>query len=129
MIQNHTVENLLALPYPKGPSQQAKELASGFAAGYDKYLSDIGGPSGITDPRCAGASWVRPINAIDVWRLMYKLDTKAGGAPRAALIATAAPPAGQPLAQIGQSAAAKQAVSETEESLQDGASRLRAQTA
>ena len=120
LIENHTVENLLALPYPKGPSQQAKELASGFAAGYDKYLSDIGGPSGITDPRCAGASWVRPINAIDVWRLMYKLDTRAGGAPRAALIATAAPPAGQPLAPIDQSAAAKQAMSETEESLQDG---------
>jgi len=78
LIQDKTVENLLALPYPKGPSAQAKEMAAGFAAGYDKYLSDIGGPSGITDPRCAGAAWVRPIKAIDVWRLMYKLDLKAG---------------------------------------------------
>jgi acyl-homoserine-lactone acylase len=117
VIQAKTVENLLALPYPKGPSQQAKELAAGFAAGYDKYLSDIGGPSGITDPRCAGATWVRPIKAIDVWRLMYKLDLKAGAAPRAALIATAAPPAGQPLARVNQAAATAKAVSETEEAL------------
>ncbi len=117
LIQEKTVENLLALPYPKGPSAQAKELAAGFAAGYDKYLSDIGGPSGITDPRCAGAKWVRPIKAIDVWRLMYKLDLKAGAAPRAALIATAAPPAGQPLAKRVNEAAAGQAVAETEEAL------------
>ena len=89
LIQNKTVENLLALPYPKGPSLQAKELAAGFAAGYDKYLSDIGGPNGITDPRCAGRKWVRPIKPIDVWRLMYKLDLKAGAAPRAALFSTA----------------------------------------
>jgi acyl-homoserine-lactone acylase len=117
LIQDKTVENLLALPYPKGPSSQAKELAAGFAAGYDKYLSDIGGPSGITDPRCAGAAWVRPIKAIDVWRLMYKLDLKAGAAPRAALIATASPPAGQPLARVNQAASTQQAVAETEEAL------------
>jgi acyl-homoserine-lactone acylase len=117
LIQEKKVENLLALPYPKGASPQARELAAGFAAGYDKYLSDIGGPSGITDPRCAGAKWVRPINEIDVWRLMYKLDLKAGGAPRAALIAAAAPPAGQPLAKRANEAAANSAVAETEEAL------------
>jgi acyl-homoserine-lactone acylase len=117
LIQEKTVENLLALPYPKGPSPQARELAAGFAAGYDKYLSDIGGTSGITDPRCVGAKWVRPINEIDVWRLMYKLDLKAGGAPRAALIAAASPPAGQPLARVNQAVTTGQAVSETEEAL------------
>ena len=118
LIQEKTVENLLALPYPKGASPQARELAAGFAAGYDKYLSDIGGPSGITDPRCAGAKWVRPINEIDVWRLMYKLDLKAGGAPRAALIAAAAPPAGQPLAkQANDQPRRTYAVAETEEAL------------
>lgn len=117
LIQEKTVENLIALPYPKGASPQARELAAGFAAGYDKYLSDIGGASGITDPRCAGAKWVRPINEIDVWRLMYKLDLKAGGAPRAALIAAAAPPAGQPLAKRANEAAANTAVAETEEAL------------
>ncbi|HEY1449547.1 MAG TPA: penicillin acylase family protein [Solirubrobacteraceae bacterium] len=99
LIDNHTVESLLALPFPKGPSQAAKEVVAGFAAGYDKYLSDIGGPAGITDPRCAGAAWVRPIKAIDVWRRMYQLDTLAGGAARASLIAPAAPPAGQPNAK------------------------------
>jgi acyl-homoserine-lactone acylase len=121
LIQNETIEKLLALPYPQGPSAQAKELATGFAAGYDKYLSDVGGPAGITDPRCAGAAWVRPIKEIDVWRLMYKLDTKAGGAPRAALIAAASPPAGQPLARRAGAAATQRATAETQESLaQDG---------
>lgn len=99
LIDNHTVESLLALPYPKGPSQASKEVVAGFAAGYDKYLSDVGGPGGITDPRCAGAAWVRPIKAIDVWRRMYQLDTLAGGAARASLITPAAPPAGQPNAR------------------------------
>jgi acyl-homoserine-lactone acylase len=99
LIDNHTVEGLLALPFPKGPSQASKEVVAGFAAGYDKYLSDVGGPSGVTDPRCAGAAWVRPIKAIDVWRRMYQLDTLAGGAARASLIAPAAPPAGQPNAR------------------------------
>ena len=117
LIQNKTVENLLALPYPQGPSAQAKELAAGFAAGYDKYLSDIGGPSGITDPRCAGKEWVRRIKTIDVWRLLYKLDLKAGASPRAALLATASPPAGQPLARKAQDAASSHAIAETEEAL------------
>jgi len=117
LIQNKTVENLLALPYPKGPSALAKELAAGFAAGYDKYLADIGGPNGITDPRCAGAKWVRPIKPIDVWRLMYKLDLKAGAAPRAALFSTANPPAGQPLARKAAEAATGHAVAETEANL------------
>ena len=37
LIDNHTVENLLAEPFPQGPSQAAKEVVAGFAAGYNKY--------------------------------------------------------------------------------------------
>ncbi|MGA2321996.1 MAG: penicillin acylase family protein, partial [Solirubrobacteraceae bacterium] len=106
LIDNHTVENLMAEPFPQGPSEPVKEVVAGFAAGYDKYLADVGGPSGITDPRCSGAAWVRPITAMDVWRRLYQLDTLSGGAARASLIALAAPPAGQPMAQKASSSKA-----------------------
>ncbi len=69
------------------PSADARALARGYAAGYSKFLSDTGVDK-ISDPRCAGQPWVRPITEEDYWRhqmagqVVYQL---AG-------IATAAPP-------------------------------------
>ena len=74
----HTIQKLLKLPYPQGPSTEAREVATGYAAGYDAYLKQIGGASGVTNPACKGAAWVRPIKAIDVWRRIYQVDDLAG---------------------------------------------------
>ena len=74
----HTVQKLLRLAYPQGPSAEAREVARGYAAGYDAYLTHIGGASGVTNPACKGAAWVRPIKAIDVWRRIYQIDDLAG---------------------------------------------------
>ncbi len=76
--RNHTVQKLLSLPYPQGPSSEAREAARGYAAGYDAYLKQIGGASGVTNPACKGAPWVRPIKALDVWRRIYEVDDLAG---------------------------------------------------
>ena len=76
--QAHTIQKLLKLPYPQGPSAEAGEVARGYAAGYDAYLKHIGGASGVTNPACKGAAWVRPIKAIDVWRRIYQIDDLAG---------------------------------------------------
>jgi acyl-homoserine-lactone acylase len=73
-----TIQKLLRLSYPQGPSAEAREAASGYAAGYDAYLKHIGGASGVTNPACKGAAWVRPIKAIDVWRRIYQVDDLAG---------------------------------------------------
>jgi len=73
-----TVQSLLKLPYPQGPSTEGLEAVKGYAAGYDAYLKQIGGASGVTNPACKGAAWVRPIKPIDVWRRIYQVDDLAG---------------------------------------------------
>ncbi len=60
---DHTIQKLLKLPYPQGPSTEGLEAVRGYAAGYDAYLRHIGGASGVTNPACKGAAWVRPIKA------------------------------------------------------------------
>ena len=76
--QQQTVQKLLKLPYPQGPSTEGREAARGYAAGYDAYLRHIGGANGVTNPACKGAAWVRPIKPIDVWRRIYQVDDLAG---------------------------------------------------
>ncbi len=74
----HTVQKLLRLRYPQGPSKEGLEVVKGYAAGYDAYLEQIGGASGVTNPACKGAAWVRPIKPIDVWLRIYQVDDLAG---------------------------------------------------
>lgn len=68
------------------PSADARALARGYAAGYSKYLAETG-VENITDPRCKGAAWVRPITEEDYWRhqmagqVIYQLAGVAGAAP------------------------------------------------
>jgi acyl-homoserine-lactone acylase len=75
---DHTIQKLLRLPYPQGPSTEGLEVVRGYAAGYDAYLKHIGGASGVTNPACKGAAWVRPIRPIEVWRRIYQVDDLAG---------------------------------------------------
>lgn len=79
---------------PPGPSEDARTQVAGFAAGFNRYLADIGGPDGITDPRCAGAEWVRPLTVDDLWRRYYLAALRASTGALAAGIVAAEPPAG-----------------------------------
>lgn len=89
-----TVEKLLKAPAPAGPSRDVKETMRGFAAGYNAWMEQ----NRITDPACRGASWVRPVTALDVAARGYALAV-LGGQGRgidgitAAQPPTAAPPA------------------------------------
>lgn len=49
------------------PSDDARALVRGFAAGISKYIRDTG-IDNIPDARCRGAEWVREIDEIDIWR-------------------------------------------------------------
>lgn len=82
---------LLARPAPFGPTAQARELVDGYAAGYDRYLRDTG-VAHLPDPTCRGQAWVTPITPLDVWRLMYDIDTLNGSSANKQGIATAQPP-------------------------------------
>ncbi|OYX48654.1 MAG: hypothetical protein B7Y90_09475 [Alphaproteobacteria bacterium 32-64-14] len=78
MIASGRVEELLAGPATSvdTPTAEAKALAEGYAAGFNRYLREAKGK--ITDPRCKDAAWVREISSLDFWRHMYVGQTVDG---------------------------------------------------
>jgi acyl-homoserine-lactone acylase len=52
--QSGVVERLLAQPAPLGPSPQARDLARGYAAGYNRYLAQLA-PASKGEPGCGVA--------------------------------------------------------------------------
>lgn len=72
IIDNQTVEKLVAQPPPAGPVDEIREGVRGYVAGYNKYLADVG-VKNLSDPRCRGADWVKPISEIDAYRRFYQL--------------------------------------------------------
>ncbi|MEQ1779915.1 MAG: penicillin acylase family protein [Hyphomonadaceae bacterium] len=99
MIQSKRVEGLLTGPAGAAdtPSAEARALADGYVAGFNRYLKETGVDK-ISDPRCKGAAWVHDITALDFWRHMYVGQTvdgffapTTGAAPPAADHAALAP--------------------------------------
>lgn len=74
------LDELLALPYPQGPREEVKEIVSGYVAGYNKVVAE----GGVTDTRCAGEPWLRPISEEDAWKYIYA-RLMYGGLGQAAL--------------------------------------------
>lgn len=72
--QAGTVERLYKQSAPLGMSRESKELARGFAAGYNAWLKQ----NRITDPACAKAAWVRPVTTLDQARLGYAVAVLGG---------------------------------------------------
>src|SRR5207248_940120 len=75
---SRVINHMLSVKPPIGPLPAVFQDVRGYVAGYDKYLHDVGGSSGIPDPRCRGAAWVRPITANEVWRRFYQPILLAG---------------------------------------------------
>src|SRR3954468_2181016 len=96
IIDDHTVEKLLAQPPPDGPVGEIKEGVRGYVAGYDKYLAETG-VDNISDPRCRGAAWVKPITEMDAYRRFYQLALLASGTVAIDGIADAKTPGGASL--------------------------------
>lgn len=84
-----TVERLLKQSAPLGMSRESKELARGFAAGYNAWLKQ----NRITDPACAKADWVRPATTLDQARLTYAAAVLGGEGRGVDGIVGATPPA------------------------------------
>ncbi len=85
------VEKLADEAPPRGPLPEVKALVTGYVAGYNDYLDDVGGADGLPDPRCRGAEWVRPITTTDVYRRFYQLASLASGGVAIPGITNAAP--------------------------------------
>ena len=75
--ESGVIEELLALDPPNGPLPEVRSGIAGYVAGFNRYLADVGGPEGITDPRCRGAEWVRPITEMDAYRRFFQLASLA----------------------------------------------------
>jgi acyl-homoserine-lactone acylase len=86
------VDKLLAKPAPLGPKPEVREAVQGYVAGYNRYLSDIGGRDHVPDPRCRGKAWVRPITLQDAYLRFYQLVELASGDVAIPGIAQAQPP-------------------------------------
>ena len=56
-----------------------RELIAGYAEGYNRYLDRLGGRPGKKPAHaCEGASWLRPIDADDIYRRMIAASLAAG---------------------------------------------------
>ncbi len=102
IIDSHVIDHLLAQPPPAGPKPEAREVMRGYVAGYNRYLSSVGGAKGVPDPTCRGKPWVHPITEADAWRRFYQLVELASGDVAIPGIAEAQPPSSLPQSPIGQ---------------------------
>jgi acyl-homoserine-lactone acylase len=96
IIDDRTVEKLLAQPPPDGPVDDIREGVRGYVAGYNKYLADTG-VDNLPDPRCRGAAWVTPITEMDAYRRFYQLALLASQTVAIDGIADAKTPGGASL--------------------------------
>lgn len=96
------VDRLVAQPAPQGPRPEVRQVVSGYVKGYNAFLARTG-RSGITDPACRGADWVRPISEQDFYRHFYAIAVTGGlGFVTEGLFAT--PPSGTAAASPGTAA-------------------------
>src|SRR5205807_7931778 len=92
IIDSNVIDELLAKAPPLGPAQEVRDLVRGYVAGYNRYLSDVGGANGVPDSTCRGKPWVRPITEADAYGRFYQLTELASADVVINGIAEAAPP-------------------------------------
>jgi acyl-homoserine-lactone acylase len=104
------IQELLQREPPRGPRPELKDAVRGYVAGYNRWLRETG-VDNITDPRCKGQPWVRPITEMDAYQRFYQLGLLAsqgvaidgiGGAQPPAGVAPAAPTSAERQDMIGQ---------------------------
>ncbi|MEU3085995.1 penicillin acylase family protein [Streptomyces massasporeus] len=88
--ESGTVEKLLAERAPVGPSREVRSMMRGWAAGYNAWLKQ----KKVTDPACAGASWVRPVTELDVAARGLAIASISGQGQFVDTITAAQPPSG-----------------------------------
>ncbi len=93
IIDNGTIEALLALAPPRGPRPEIKEAVTGYVAGYNRYLRETG-VDNLPDSSCRGKPWVRPITEMDAYRRFYQLGLIASQGVAIDGIGGAQPPTG-----------------------------------
>ncbi|QCD53994.1 penicillin acylase family protein [Streptomyces hawaiiensis] len=98
--ESRTIQKLLAERAPVGPSREVRDMMRGWAAGYNARLKQ----QKITDPACAGASWVRPVTELDVAARGLAIASISGEGRFVDTITAAQPPTGATAASRAPSA-------------------------
>ncbi|MEF7617556.1 penicillin acylase family protein [Aquincola sp. MAHUQ-54] len=65
LITEGWLDRLMQDKGPTGVLPEVRELVRGYVAGYNRYLKEV--DYTLSDPRCAGADWIRPITERDVY--------------------------------------------------------------
>lgn len=91
ILDEDVVGKLLARPPPHGPLPEVRELIKGYAAGYNRYLEEVGGK--LSDPRCRDATWIRPVTERDLYMHALSWSLRAYVQPLIPHLVAAAPPA------------------------------------
>lgn len=72
--------------------QDLRDLVSGFAAGYNRYVRQIKSSNNAAHSACRYAEWVRPIRSEDIYRRMMAANLAGGYSNFVNMIASAQPP-------------------------------------
>ncbi|WP_116364463.1 penicillin acylase family protein [Parahaliea mediterranea] len=76
-------------------SDKVLDLASGYAAGMNRYLRETGVDNlAEGEEGCRGAEWVREVSAADIGRLMHKAVLRGSSGPLADFATAVTPPEG-----------------------------------
>ncbi|MFI6094712.1 penicillin acylase family protein [Lentzea sp. NPDC051213] len=105
IADDQRITQLIAQPAPLGPTQDVRQLVSGYVAGVNRFLHDTG-VANLSDPACRAKPWVRPITELDVYRLAYAFVQFGGTGAVKPLIANAAPGTTAPPPALPESASA-----------------------
>lgn len=91
-LRNRRVVEKLFKDPERGPGPEARAIARGYLKGINRYLKDVGGAKGISDPECRGRAYVRPGTVKDLWYGVYAANLLASGGVFISAIASATPP-------------------------------------
>jgi acyl-homoserine-lactone acylase len=87
--------SIAAEDFETSVSSEVVELFEAYTAGWNDQLADVGGER-LTG-WCAGASWVRPLEAVEVYTYARALTLQASGSRLLDFIASAQPPSVEPV--------------------------------
>lgn len=87
--------------------QDLREMVTGFAAGYNRYVRQIKSGNNTAHIACRYADWVRPIRSDDVYRRMIAANLAGGYSNFVNMIASAQPPSAATTTLAGKAAISK----------------------
>lgn len=91
-FHRHVITNAGLAALSNAQTSEMRDLVTGFAAGYNRYLRQLKSSSNTAHSACRYAAWLRPVRAEDVYRRMLAANLAGGYSNFVNVIASAQPP-------------------------------------